>query len=303
MRNRRFPALAAALLFALLLGRCGGSSPPGPTPGGAGPPPPPPPGPVTVLAAGDIGECGFGAPQTGQLLDRLDGLILALGDLAYFQGTAANFRDCYDPFWGRHLERTRPVPGNHEYESPGAFSYYDYFGTLAGPRGQGYYSFTAGAWRIIALNSGPGGGFISTGSAQMQWLRAELDNNRFACTLAYFHHPLFSSGPNGDQPQVRDAWRTLSDAGVDVVVNGHDHDYERFAPQDSDGRASASGIQQFIAGTGGAHLYAFGAPKPNSERRASVHGILALTLSPGTYQWDFKSVGHTFSDTGTGTCH
>jgi hypothetical protein len=265
---------------------------------------PPPPTPVTILAAGDVGECGFGAMQTGELLDKLDGLILALGDLAYYQGTAANFRDCYNAAWGRHQERTRPVPGNHEYETNGASGFFDYFGELAGPRGLGYYAFTAGSWRIIALNSDRGAGSMSPSSAQQAWLRDELQNNRFACTLAYWHRPLFSSGPNGPQgPEIRDLWRTLSDGGVDVVLNGHDHIYERFGKQDLDGRSSASGIRQFVVGTGGAHLYTPGAPRPNSQRRASVYGILMMTLSAGGYQWDFKSVGNTFSDPGSDTCH
>jgi len=306
MTTRRLAALAAALVSALFLGNCGGSSPSGPSPGGGGGGGGgvvPPPGPVRILAAGDIGECGFGAMQTGAMLDSMDGTLLALGDLAYFQGSTVNFRDCYDPAWGRFQTRTRPVPGNHEYETPGASSYYDYFGDLAGPRGQGYYAFTAGSWRIIALNSGPGAGNMSASSPQLQWLRAELDNNRFACTLAYWHHPLFSSGPNGNQPEVREFWRVLSDAGVDVVINGHDHMYERFAPQDLDGKPNPNGIRQFIAGTGGAHLYTPGAPKPNSERRASVYGVFMMTLSATSYTWDFRSVGNTFSDPGTGTCH
>jgi len=306
MTTRRLAALAAALVSAMFLGNCGGSSPAGPSPGGGGGGGGggvPTPGPVRILAAGDIGECGFGGQQTGAMLDSMDGILLALGDLAYFQGSAVNFRDCYDPAWGRFQGRTRPVPGNHEYETPGATSYFDYFGDLAGNRGLGYYAFTAGSWRIIALNSGAGAGNMSASSPQVQWLRAELDNNRFACTLAYWHHPLFSSGPNGNQPEVRELWRVLSDAGVDVVVNGHDHLYERFAPQDIDGKPSATGIREFIAGTGGAHLYTPGPPKPNSERRGSAYGVLVLTLSATSYTWDFRSVGNTFSDPGTGTCH
>jgi hypothetical protein len=301
----RFAALAASFVATLCLWNCGGGSPSAPSPGGGGGGggTVPPPGPVRILAAGDIGECGFGALQTGTMLDSMDGLILALGDLAYFQGTTANFRDCYDPAWGRHQNRTRPVPGNHEYDSPGASSYFDYFGDLAGSRGEGYYAFTAGAWRIIALNSGGGAGSVSAGSAQIQWLRTELDSNKSACTLAFWHHPLFSSGPNGNQPEVREFWRTLSDAGVDVVLNGHDHMYERFAPQDLEGRPSPNGIREFIVGTGGAHLYTPGAAKPNSERRGSAYGFLVMTLSATSYQWDFRSVGNTFGDTGTGTCH
>lgn len=290
-------ALAAAVASTLFLWHCGASSPAGPSPGGGGTPLL---ATAVLLAAGDIGECGFGAMETGALLDKLQGIVLALGDIAYPNGSAANFRDCYDPAWGRHVDRTRPVPGNHEYETPGAAPYFDYFGDLAGPRGQGYYAFTAGPWRIIALNSELPAG---PGSPQIQWLRNELGNNRTGCALAYWHRPLFSSGPNGSNLDTRDLWRTLSEFGVDVVLNGHDHMYERFAPQDLDGKATPTGIREFIAGTGGAHLYTPGAPKPNSEVRASVYGILVLTLTANAYQWDFQSVGNTFRDTNSGACH
>jgi acid phosphatase type 7 len=305
MTVRRLATLFVALGSSLLLCQCGGSSPqtssPTPLPGGGGGGTTPQiPTTVQILAAGDIGECGFGATRTGQMLDGLSGTLLALGDLAYMQGTAANFRDCYDPAWGRHLDRTRPVPGNHEYETAGAASYYDYFGDQAGPRGLGYYAFTAGSWRIIALNSELP---KTPGTAQNQWLRTELETNRSTCTLAYFHRPLFSSGPNGNNLDMRDLWRVLEEFGVDVVLTAHDHLYERFAPQDIDGRATANGIREFIAGTGGAHLYTPGPIKPNSESRASVYGILAMSLSPNSYQWDFASVDHTFRDTGSGACH
>jgi hypothetical protein len=218
------------------------------------------------------------------------------------QGSTANFRECYDPAWGRQMDRTRPAPGNHEYETPGASSYFDYFGGLAGQRGQGYYAFSAGPWRIIALNSEIPGG---PGSPQGNWLRAELQTNRTACTLAYWHRPLFTSGPNGipTDPTPKDFWRVLTEFGADVILNGHDHIYEVFAPQDPDGKASPTGIREFIAGTGGAHLYTPGAPKPNSERRASVYGILIMTLINNAYQWDFASVDNTFRDTGSGACH
>jgi hypothetical protein len=217
------------------------------------------------------------------------------------QGSAANFRDCYDPAWGRHIDRTKPVPGNHEYETDRTASgYYDYFGELAGLRGQGYYAFTAGSWRIVALNSEIP---MSPGSAQIQWLRTELSSTRLPCTLAYWHRPLFSSGPNGNNADTRDLWKTLVEFDVDVVLNGHDHLYERFDPQDPDGRPSPTGIRQFTAGTGGAHLYALLPPKPNSVRRASVYGILVMQLTTNAYQWDFKSVDNSFSDPGSGQCH
>jgi len=255
---------------------------------------------ATILAAGDIGECGFGAMQTGQLLDRLPGTLLALGDLAYMHGTTVNFRECYDPAWGRHLDRTRPVPGNHEYESPGALGYYDYFGALAGPRGLGYYAFSEGSWRIIALNSELP---MGVGSAQNQWLRTELQTNKATCTLAYWHRPLFSSGPNGNNPDTAPLWRTLAEFGGDVVLNAHDHMYEVFARQDADGRPSDTGIRQFTVGTGGAHLYVPGAAKPNSQVRVSAYGILELSLRDGTFQWRFVSVNDLLLDSGFGSCH
>jgi hypothetical protein len=304
MFKRRLAAVAAALASSVVLWNCGASSPSSPTPGGGGGGGviPPAVSTATILAAGDIGECGFGATQTGKLLDTLSGTLLALGDLAYMQGSAANFRDCYDPAWGRHIDRTKPVPGNHEYETDrSASAYYDYFGELAGPRGQGYYAFTAGSWRIIALNSEIP---INPGSPQVQWLRNELANNRVVCTLAYWHRPLFTSGPNGPQQDTRDGlWRTLQEFDADVVLNGHDHMYERFAPQDPDGRPSATGIRQFTAGTGGAHLYALQPARPNSERAASVYGILIMTLTTNAYHWEFKSVDNSFSDSGNGACH
>jgi hypothetical protein len=312
MRTRRIATLAVALGSTLLLAYCGGSPPSSPSPG---------PGPggggngggggggggpqtsATILAAGDIGECGFGALQTGALLDRLPGTLLALGDLAYMQGSAANFRDCYDPAWGRHLDRTRPVPGNHEYENPGAAGYYDYFGGLAGQRGLGYYAFSAGTWRIIALNSELAGG---PASPQGQWLRNELQTNKAQCTLAYWHRPLFSSGPNGSAPDStpRDFWVTLMEFGGDVVLSAHDHMYEVFARQDADGRPnSATGIRQFTVGTGGAHLYVPGAPRPNSQVRISAYGVLELTLGNDAFQWRFVSVNNAVLDSGNGPCH
>lgn len=294
--------VAAALASAVALCSCGGTTPSSPSdPGGI----PPVATSVKIVAAGDVGECGFGAAKTGALLDTLPGtFLLVLGDLAYMQGSTANFRDCYDPHWGRQMDRTKPVPGNHEYDTPGAAGYFQYFGSRAGQQGAGYYAFTAGAWRIIALNSEIP---ATPGSPQSQWLHNELENNRTQCTLAYWHRPLFTSGPNGPQNAAGDAplnlWRVLLENNVDVVLNGHDHIYERFAPQDAEGRPSANGIRQFTAGTGGAHLYAIGVPKPNSEVRASVYGILTMTLHPGSYQWDFISVDQTFRDANSGTCH
>jgi hypothetical protein len=305
MYKRRLASLAAALASTVLLWNCGGGSPASPSPGGGsggggGSIPPPPVGPVQVLAAGDVGECGFGAAETGRLLETKTGTILALGDLAYYDGSRANFRDCYDPFWGKFQDRIKPVPGNHEYADgkTGAEGYWDYFGDIAGPRGLGYYAFTEGAWRIIALNSeipmGPG-------SQQQMWLRNELTNNRTLCTLAYWHRPLYTSGPNRPQLDVRPLWVTLLDFNVEVVLNGHDHLYERFEKQDADGRPSETGIRQFIVGTGGAHSYDSRSPQPNSARIAKTYGILVLTLNKDSYQWDYAS-NTSFRDTNSGAC-
>ncbi|MEO8256051.1 MAG: metallophosphoesterase [Acidobacteriota bacterium] len=255
-----------------------------------------------LVGAGDIGMCATGgAAQTARLLDGIAGTVFTTGDNAYMRGTADEFRNCYEPTWGRHRARTRPVPGNHEYETGGA-GYYAFFGDRAGPGGAGYYSYGVGPWRVIALNSE-----ISSvpGSAQMEWLREELVSPRSLCTAVYWHRPLFTSGPNGDNPDLRNVWRTLYEANVDLVINGHDHIYERFAPQDPDGRPDFQrGIRQFIVGTGGATLYQFPQVRANSEARASVWGVAVFTLSSGGYQWEFVPVeGAGFRDSGAGVCH
>jgi hypothetical protein len=291
--------LAVSVL--VVLSSCSAASTP------SGPEPSPGPdrvasAPAVLVVAGDIGECGFGSESTARLLDRLPGIVLAAGDLAYPHGSAVNFKNCYDPSWGRHRDRTRPVPGNHEYETPNAGPYFEYFGGNAGPPGRGYYSYLAGAWQIIALNSEVD---ARASSAQVQWLRGELSSRPGDCTLAYFHRPLFTSGPNRPNADMRALWRTLYEFNVDVIVSGHDHLYERFAPQDPDGRAdSGRGIRQFIVGTGGARLYPVARIAPNSERQASVFGVLMLTLTSAAYQWEFISAGSTpFRDTGIGSCH
>jgi alkaline phosphatase len=293
----------AAVAYTLLLAKCSGTTPSGPSGGGNNPPPAPS---SVVNAAGDIGECGFGALQTGTILDSLTtGSILALGDLAYMDGSAANFSQCYDPAWGRHKGRTHPVPGNHEYETDRtAKAYYDYFGPSAGPRDAGYYAFPEGPWRVIALNDNIPFG---AGSAQMQWLRDELENTRTLCTLVYWHKPLFSSGPNGtanDGAASKAIWNTLMEFGVDVVLNGHDHEYERFAPQDQDGKPTVNGIREFVVGTGGAHSYTPLVAKPNSEIRLSgIYGILRLSLFASSYHWEFYTGVNAVADRGDGACH
>lgn len=298
MRRALLAAIAAVAVG------CSGANPPGPGPS----PGPPPPTSVGILAgAGDIAECSSpGAEATARLLDRISGTIFTAGDNAYPDGSAANFRDCYDPTWGRHKERTRPTPGNHDYalEPHNGAAYYDYFGANAGPRGAGYYSYSVGNWRIFALNSEIATG---AGSAQAQWLRDELAQFPTQCSAAIWHKPLFTSGPNGDNPHMLDIWRILYDANVDIIINGHDHVYERFAPQDPNGRPDvARGIRQFTVGTGGVPLYSFVTTKPNSEVRATAWGVIVLFLGDGNYEWDFQPAGIpgvNFRDTGRGTCH
>lgn len=258
---------------------------------------------VVVLAAGDIAKCAIlpGAVATARLLDRLPGTVLTLGDHAYETGSAAEFEKCYTPTWGRHRDRTRPSPGNHDYGSNKAKAYFDYFGERAGPPGRGYYSFDLARWHLVSLNS-----FIDAGpnSPQMKWLKEDLDAHPSDCLLAYWHIPIFSSGPHGADVQMKPAWRLLLAAGAEIVLNGHDHDYERFAPQDDRGRAIPNGIRQFVVGTGGGGVYRFKNVTLNSEvRDNSTYGVLKLTLKPGAYDWEFVPIdGQTFTDRGSGTC-
>jgi hypothetical protein len=258
---------------------------------------------ATILAAGDVAMCGTpGAEQTARQLESTSGTILPLGDLAYFQGSFAQFMSCYEPTWGRLKERSRPTPGNHEYESAGAGPYFDYFGPSAGPAGVGYYSFAEGSWLLLSMNSNLPSG---SGSAQLAWVQAELRAHRERCALAYFHHPLFSSGVNGDTPHMRDAWQALYEGGVDVVLSAHDHVYERFAPQDPNGVLDpVRGIRQFTVGTGGATLTTFPRMHANSQVRHSGWGVLRMNLMPDRYEWEFLSAsGGSFRDSGTGPCH
>ncbi|MBI3047699.1 MAG: metallophosphoesterase [Acidobacteria bacterium] len=290
--------------FLVVASACRGSDgPSGPTGPDASVLPPMPGLVETFVGAGDIGWCGLpGADMTAALLDRIGGTVFTLGDNAYPSGSFRDFAECYDPSWGRHKARTRPTPGNHEYETPGAAGYFAYFGASAGPP-DGYYGFRLGSWHIIALNSE-----ISAfpGSPQLEWLRRELAANPTRCTLAYFHTPVFGSGSNGGNTHMQAAWTVMYASGVDVIVNAHNHSYERFAPQDPDGRLDAArGIRQFTAGTGGAPLTPFAVIRPNSEvRDNSAWGVLRLTLRADGYEWQFVPVAaQAFSDRGSGTCH
>ena len=262
-----------------------------------------------LVGAGDIADCKdlSGAEATAKLLDKIPGTVMAVGDLAYPDGSKENFT-CYDKTWGRAKSRTRPAPGNHEFHSSGATPYFDYFGAAAGDPKTGYYSYELGAWHIIVLNSEcKDVGGCQAGSPQEKWLRADLAAHPVACTLAYWHKPLFSSGgAHGNDLTVKPLWQALYEANADVVVNGHDHDYERFAPQNSDGATDpARGIREFVVGTGGKNHRPFGSTKPNSEvRDATAFGVLKLTLKPQSYDWEFiPEAGKSFADSGTSNCH
>lgn len=263
---------------------------------------------VVLVGAGDIASCYFdGDEATARLLDEIEGTVFTLGDNAYDNGTAEEFAQCYDPTWGRHLDRTRPVPGNHDYYTDDAQGYFDYFGPLAGEPGQGWYSYDLGQWHIVALNTNCDDvGGCGEDSAQLAWLVDDLGAHPSRCTLAYMHHPLFSSAGHGDEADLDAIWETLYDAGVEVVLAGHDHTYERFAPMTPGGDPDPErGITQFVVGTGGGPLREFGEIHPHSQARNSeAFGVLQLTLLPGGYEWEFVPVeGESFTDTGSATCH
>jgi len=261
---------------------------------------------AVLVGAGDVAVCGSaGTKATAALLSRQPGTVFAAGDLAYPGGKTEDFLNCYDPTWGAHKERTRPAPGNHEYEAPDAAPYFAYFGGNAGTPGLGYYRYQAGRWEVFSLNSNLEG---ARASVELEWLQRELAARPAACTLAYFHHPRFSSGPHGAAgvaPIVRELWRILDDAGAEVVVSAHDHLYERFSPQDPDGRFdSAYGMRGFVVGTGGAPLSGVVARLPNSEAVLTAFGVLRLTLQPLSYNWEFLSADNgAVLDAGTGRCH
>jgi hypothetical protein len=254
------------------------------------------------VGAGDIANCSRTQDEeTAKLLDNISGTVFTLGDNVYPDGTAAQFTDCYDPTWGRHKSRTHPIPGNHDYNTSGASGYFGYFGSAAGDPSKGYYSFNLGAWHIIALNSEIAQG---AGSAQEQWLRADLAANSSVCTLAYWHKPRFSSGQHGNNSASQALWQALYDYKADVILNGHDHTYERFAPQNPSAQADSNGIREFVVGTGGAGLYPFPTIQPNSQvRNNTTYGVLKLTLHATSYDWQFIPIaGQTFTDSGTGNC-
>jgi alkaline phosphatase len=271
---------------------------------------------ATLVGAGDIASCSQSNDSaTARLLGNISGTVYTLGDNAYPYGSAANFRDCYDPTWGRYKKRTKPTLGNHEYYdanynmTTNAGPYFDYFGARAGARGEGYYSYDRGAWHIVALNSNCGMvGGCESDSPQGRWLRNDLADNPSRCTMAYFHRPLYSTGTNVVGQDVKPFWDMLHDRDADLIVVGHAHRYERFAPMTPNGtRSDANGIRQIVAGTGGAEggdeiTYA---DAPNLQRvKTGTYGVLKLSLGSDSYSWKFvRAAGREFTDSGTTDCH
>jgi hypothetical protein len=271
--------------------------------------PAPAPGETAVLiGAGDIADCSHieEARKTAAIVENIPGTVFTLGDNAYPSGTAEQFGACYAPTWGRFKNRTRPAPGNHDYRTRGAAAYFSYFGKAAGDPDKGYYSYDLGAWHILVINSNCNEvGGCKRGSPQEAWVKEDLAAHPALCTVAMWHHPRFSSAEHGDDFSMRDIFKDLYDAGVDVALAGHDHTYERFAPLDPSGKADPQrGVRQFVAGTGGRSLYKFLNVHAASEvRENQTYGVLKLTLRADSYDWQFLAAEGTFTDSGSERCH
>ena len=263
---------------------------------------------AVLVGAGDIAECTNGVDvvdgddSTAALLDTIPGTVFTLGDNAYEDGTATEFANCYNPSWGRQKARTRPAPGNHDYVTAGAAGYFGYFGAAAGEAGKGYYSYDLGAWHVVVLNN-----YVAQniGSVQEQWLRADLAASTKQCTIAMWHEPLFSSGPKGGTPGSLALFQALYAYGAEIVLNGHEHNYQRFAPQRPDGTTDpAFGIREFVVGTGGESHDGVHSLATTEAQIGGEYGVLKLTLQPGGYAWQFiPQAGKTTTDQGNGTCH
>lgn len=253
-----------------------------------------------LLAVGDVGSCNSHADEAvAALAARLPGTIALLGDIAYENGSPNDYATCFDPAWGALRSRIRPAPGNHEYPTADASGYFSYFGGAAGTPGEGWYSYDLGTWHVIVLNSNCAAvGGCGKGSPQLAWLEADLRAHPAACALAYWHHPRISSGRHGSDARTDPPWHALAAAGADLVLVGHDHDYERIAPVD--------GIRSFVVGTGGRSLSELTRPRgPRTELRASdSYGLLVLELRDGAYRWQFVPIpGDFLTDSGAASCH
>jgi len=260
----------------------------------------------TLVGAGDIASCQYTTDTaTAAIVEEIGGIVFTAGDNVYPDGSAPNFKDCYGPSWGGFKGRTRPTPGNHDYQNnPGAAPYFAYFGSNAGPAGRGWYRYQAGTWRVYALNSECSSS-SACGIAQHEWLQDDLAAEPHRCVAAIWHRPRWSTGPHGNSTRMAAVLQLLYDAGAELVITGHDHNYQRFAPAAPDGSADPTrGVRQFVVGTGGAANYGFQTSHPLIEARNSTsHGVLKLDLAPGNYAWEFLATGGSFTDSGEGACH
>lgn len=276
-----------------------------------------------LIGAGDIAKCGNeheNAVKTAAMIELFpSATVFAAGDIAYRNGTVNEFQDCYDTSWGNFKDRTKPAPGNHDYgiysfpKRNNAKPYFAYFGTNADPEntGLGFYAYDLGSWHIVSLNSMAGKAGAPTMAEQVKWLEDNLAGSDKPCILAYWHHPLFSSGEHGDQPNdpgrfMQPLWKVLLQHKADVILNGHDHHYERFALQDTNKKPTDMGIRQFIVGTGGGEERGLGIIEDNSEVQvAGVYGALLMTLHPNSYEWHFINADGTVGDSSSAPfeCH
>ena len=281
-------------------------------------------GVAVLIGAGDIGDCGSeGAEKTARLVERqLAGetaptWVFTLGDNAYPYGSESNFADCYEPHWGRFKAITRPVPGNHDYKNgywflgrttslghaEPFFRYFDAFPGQAGDPGDGWYRYRHGRWDVFALNTRKRHG-VDRDSAQWRWLAAELAASQAECSLAYLHHPRFSTGKHGDDERMRGTWQLLAQYGIDVLLAGHEHNYQRFGPQDDAGHPDAAGMRQFVVGSGGTHLTTGSTRTAGALERwnRADFGVLELTLRPDGYDWAFVTADGSVWDSGSSAC-
>lgn len=269
---------------------------------------------VVFVGAGDIASCSSdGDEATAAILDEVvaehpDAVVFTAGDNAYPDGSYEDFTECYEPSWGRHRDRTRPAVGNHEFGQGQAAGHHRYFGDAAGPTDRSYYSYDLDGWHVVVLSSmcgHVGCELDAEGGDQAEWLVQDLEASEAECTMAIWHHPRWSSGRYGNDPDYATFWFVLYDHGAEIVLNGHDHVYERFEPMAPDGSLDPDrGIRQFTVGTGGAGLRGFEEIAANSAARGSDPGVLDLRLAEGSYRWEFLAVeGASFTDTGSGSCH
>ena len=258
---------------------------------------------ATLVGAGDIASCSSsGDEATAALVKNIPGTVFTTGDNAYPDGTAEDFDECYAPSWGAFKDRTRPSPGNHDYNTANAQGYRDYFGAAAtNPNGKTYYTYRLGDWRIYVLDSQIPAG---TASSQYVWLAGSLSTYKRQCMAAYWHYPIASSGPHGNTDKMRPIFKLLDNNGADLVLAGHDHGYERFARINSTGAPDPNGMREFVVGTGGGSHYRMQTAQPGSQvRNSDTYGVLKLTLNAGSYTWKFVPVaGKTFTDSGTDSC-